>query len=280
MNINENLVKNLLPLRPMDANKGTFGKALIVAGSKNFPGAAILSCLSAARVGAGLVTLATDEDTYKVAVPKIPFVTFLDFSEVEKNIEKYDVVLIGPGLGMNHETGILNHGFLEILNKSGSTLVIDADGLNALTKINKWFEVLKKDAILTPHPGEMARLTNLSVDEIQKNREGFAKKYAKEWNKTVVLKGAKTVIASPDGKVYKAEFKNPLLATAGTGDVLAGIIAGLLAQDLDLNDAAIAGVYIHGMAGERLKEKFEDSGATSLDLVVAIPETIKNLKRA
>lgn len=285
MEITKDLVKTKLPKRPIDANKGTFGKALIIAGSKNFPGAAILSVLACARLGAGLVTLATEKYVYEVVVPKIPFATFLDFSEIESNLDKYDVVLVGPGLGENNESGIMNYEFVTLLSKSNKRLVLDADALNTLSENSGWWENFKTDAILTPHPGEMSRLTGLSIEEIQNNREDTALEFAKKWNeqsssskKTIILKGAETVIATPEEEIFTATFANPLLATAGTGDVLAGIITGLLAQGLSLIDASIVGVYIHGLAGEKMKEKFGDSGIIATDLIEMIPQVMKDLK--
>lgn len=278
MEITNDLVALKLPLRPLDANKGSFGSSLIIAGSKIFPGAAILSVLACARSGAGLVTLATVPEVYKIVVPKIPFATFLDFAEVKNNLEKYETVLIGPGLEENHESGIMNNGFLTFLNKSEKRLVLDADGLNILSQTKDWYKNLEIDAILTPHPGEMSRLTGLTIEKIQNSREDTAKKYSKLWNKTIVLKGAKTVIANPKGEIFISPFSNPLLATAGTGDVLAGIISGYLAQGLDFTDGAIVGVYIHALAAERLKEKFGDSGMIATDLIEEIPEVIKDLK--
>lgn len=260
-----------LPKRPTGANKGTFGSALIIAGSKNYPGAAILCCLSCARSGAGLVTLATTSEVYKTTVPKIPFATFLEFSEIEKNLDKYDAVLIGPGLGMSKDLRLTIKEWIHLEKLKKKRLVLDADCLNILVEINDWFKILERDAILTPHPGEMSRLTHLSVDEIQNNREKVAGEFAKKWNKTIVLKGAETLVANPNGEIFISPFKNPLLATAGTGDVLSGIITGLLAQGLNLMDAVVCGVFIHGLCGEKLKEKFTDRGATAEDLIDTLP---------
>lgn len=277
MNITKEFILRKLPLRLVNANKGTFGKVLIIAGSKNYPGAAILSTIACARSGAGLVALATTLSVYKVSVSKIPFAIFLGFTEIEKNLEKYDAILIGPGLGTNKELRLKIKDWMnnEILKQK--KLVLDADCLNILSEINDWHKIIETDAILTPHPGEMSRLTGLSIDEIQMNRQGIVSKFSKEWNKTVILKGAETVIANPDGEIFTNPFKNPLLATAGTGDVLSGIIVGLLAQGLDLTDASIVGVYLHGLAGEKLKEKFGDRGATALDLVEILPEVFRDL---
>lgn len=276
VDLNEDLVISKLPKRPVNSNKGTFGKALIIAGSKNYPGAAILSVLAAARTGAGLVTLASCEDVYKVTVPKIPFATFLDFAEVTENINLYDAILIGPGLKLA-DLGAKIKDWLGSANDK--KFIFDAESLNEFSKNHNWYKQVNVDAILTPHPGEMSRLTNLSIDHIQKGRELIISKYSKDWNKTIILKGANTLIASPEGKIYKSEFANPLLATAGTGDVLSGIIAGLLAQGLTLIDAATCAVYIQGLAGENLKIKFGTSGALATDLIDEIPGVINFLSR-
>lgn len=279
MKITKNLVVSKLPPRPISANKGTFGSVLIIAGSKNYPGAAMLSVLSAARVGSGLITLSTTSEVHKIIVPEIPFATFLSFSEIEENLKKYDSVLIGPGLGRNNDLRFKIKEWINLSVLKNKKLVLDADGLNNLTKIIRWEKLLKEDIIFTPHPGEMSRLTGLSIEKIQKNRQEVSKKFAKFWNKTIVLKGAETVIADPKGEIFISPFSNPLLATAGTGDVLAGLIAGLLAQGLSLADASIVGVYIHGLAGEKLKEKFGDRGATADDLVGILPSVFKTLLR-
>lgn len=279
MKLNFELIKNKLSKRPVDANKGTFGKALIVAGSKNYPGAAILSSLACARSGVGLITVSTDRNTYKVIVPKIPFATFLDFSEVEENLEKYDSILIGPGLGKSETVKSLIKQLIFSDKLKQIKVILDADALNIISEIKDWFEVLKSDDILTPHPGEMARLTKLSIDEIQNNRHEIALKFSTVWNKTIILKGAQTVIATPQGEIFTSEFSNPLLATAGTGDVLAGIITGLLAQGLNLIDAANLGVYIHGLAADILREEFDDRGMIATDLIEKLPEVFKRFSQ-
>lgn len=277
MIITKTMAVEKLPDRPVDSNKGTFGSVLVVAGSENFPGAAILSVLAAARSGSGLVTLSTIKSVYDVAVPKIPFATFLKFSEIENNLDKCDSVLLGPGLGKSADAVSLIKKLTGEDKFKRKKLVLDADALNILSEDGNWFESFSTDAILTPHPGEMSRLTGLSVQDIQKSREETALKYSELWNKTIVLKGAETVIAGPAGEIYLSPFSNPLLATAGTGDVLAGIIAGFLAQGLSLLDAAIAGVYLQGSAGEKLKERFGDRGATALDLAETLPSAFKDL---
>ena len=269
---------SLLPKRPKDANKGTFGKVLVIAGSENYPGAAYLACVAAYRVGAGLVTLATISSVKIIISRKLPEVTFLSFPEVFKKLPEYDVILIGPGLGLNDQVKKLMEDFCINYSNNRNKTVIDGDGLNILSKIENWWKRLNGDVVLTPHPGEMARLTGLTVDQVQSNRIDTAQTFSQKWNKIVVLKGANTIIASPAGEVVVSSFANPVLATAGTGDVLSGIIAGFVAQGLKLFDAACLGVYMHGLAGEMLSKKMGDAGIVASDLLPFLPQAIHQLK--
>ena len=157
-------------------------------------------------------------------------------------------------------------------------LVLDADALNTLSQIPQWWRQLTGNAILTPHPGEMARLAGVSIDEVQSDRVGIASRLALEWHKTVVLKGAYTVIAASDGQVKISPVANPGLASAGTGDVLTGAIAGMVAQGLSLFDAAACGVNLHGEAGEAVKAELGDAGMIATDLLPVLPLVIKRLK--
>lgn len=277
MSNNQQLTKELiahwLPKRQIDANKGTFGKLLVVAGSENYPGAAYLSCAAAYRAGAGLVTLATEPQVKIIVSRKLPEVTFLSRDEVFENLKKYNALLIGPGLGQGLEiTKFLGQLFKKQLPKT----IIDADGLNILAQIDNWWTKLDNETILTPHPGEMARLTNFSIGGIQRDRINTAQQFAQKWDKIVVLKGANTVIAS-SGKTLISPFANPVLATAGTGDILAGVITGLLAQGLKPFDAAAVGAYIHGLAGEKLRKKIGNAGMLASDLLPLLPQIIKDL---
>lgn len=272
-----------LPKRPKDANKGTFGKVLVIAGSKNYPGAAYLSCAAAYRVGAGLVTLSTESGVKIIVSRKLPEVTFLSHNDILRKIDEYDVLLIGPGLGQSDQVKALMEELCINYSNNRYKIVIDGDGLNLLSKIDNWWRKLNGKVILTPHPGEMSRLTGLSVDEIQKNRAEIAKKYASDiWGQVVVLKGAETVIVSPGGEVMVSPFANPVLATAGTGDVLSGIITGFLAQGVVNNcgfNAAAIGVYIHGLAGEQLKEKYGQGGALASELLPLLPKIIQHIRK-
>lgn len=280
-----------LPPRPSSANKGSFGKALVVAGSINYIGAAYLACCGAMRVGAGLVTLATPQSLQPILASKLTEVTYLPLTETQpgtpsaeaassllESIPQYDALLVGCGLGQSELTTQFLQKFLSSLPKKYPPMVLDADGLNILAKIPQWWRKLKGDVILTPHPGEMARLCDLSVEEIQSDRLGVAQRMAKRWGKIIVLKGAHTVVASPDEQIRVCAVANSGLASAGTGDVLAGIIAGLLAQGVKPFDAACLGVYLHGTAGEKVSMEMGDAGMIASDLLPVLPYIIKNTK--
>jgi hydroxyethylthiazole kinase-like uncharacterized protein yjeF len=283
--------RSVLPARPLGANKGTFGKVLVVAGSINYIGAAYLACEGSIRVGAGLVTLATAASLQPILASKLTEVTYLPLPEssqgiispqaaslVGEELSNYNVLLLGCGLGQNESvTGFIKSAILESKVKLPLT-VLDADALNTLANIPGWWQQLTDNAILTPHLGEMARLAGVSVEEVKSDWIGVAEKLALEWHKTVVLKGAYTVVITPDGRPKIRPVANPGLASAGTGDVLAGTIAGLAAQGLSPADAAACGVYLHGQAGEMVRERLGDSGMIASDLLPVLPLVIKRLK--
>jgi len=283
--------KSVLPQRPLDANKGSFGKVLVIAGSINYIGAAYLACNGAMRVGAGLVTLATGASLQPILAAKLTEVTYLPLPEshhgiispsaaklVHQNMSNYNVLLIGCGLGQSQPAIEFVEATLLRVRSALPPLVLDADALNALARIPNWWRHLAVDAILTPHPGEMARLTGISLEAVQSDRPGTARRLALEWHKTIVLKGADTVIAAPDGRTRISPIANPGLASAGTGDILCGIIAVLVAQGLPLFDAASAGVFLHGEAGELIKSQLGEAGMVASDLLPVIPLAIKQLK--
>jgi hydroxyethylthiazole kinase-like uncharacterized protein yjeF len=285
-------VKSVLPERPFQANKGSFGRVLVVAGSINYIGAAYLACSGAIRVGAGLVTLATTASLQSILASKLTEVTYLPLPEsrpgivspeaaklIFQQLDQYNVLLLGCGLGQSQAAIRFIRSILIAKHRQAlPALVLDADALNTLANTPRWWQMLTTDAILTPHPGEMARLTGIAVAEVQSDRVGVAKKWAAEWNKTVVLKGAYTVIASPEGQTKVSPIANPGLASAGTGDVLTGAIAGLVAQGLPLFDAAACGVYLHGEAGELVRARLGDAGMIATDLLPELPQVIKRLK--
>jgi hydroxyethylthiazole kinase-like uncharacterized protein yjeF len=291
--ITEDWIKTVLPKRPASANKGTFGKVLVVAGSVNYIGAAYLACMGAARVGAGLVTLITAQSLQPILASKLTEVTYIPLPEaatgiiaseatsvLQKHLPDYNVLLMGCGLGRNAETIEFVKTTLFTLSQAHSMpLVLDADALNTLAPIPQWWQKLDKDVILTPHPGEMARLTGVSVDKIQQERLEIAQKAAREWQKVVVLKGAYTIIAAPDGQTKISQEANPGLASAGTGDVLTGVIAGLVAQGLSPFDAAACGTYLHAQAGNLVRQEMGDAGMLASDLLPKLPQVIKKLRQ-
>jgi hydroxyethylthiazole kinase-like uncharacterized protein yjeF len=288
------MVRSVLPERPLQAHKGSFGKVLVVAGSVSYIGAAYLACSGAIRVGVGLVTLAVPPTLQSILAAKLTEVTYLPLPEshpgvpsleaarlVSQQLGNYDVLLLGCGLGQSPAAvRMVRSVLLPKQRRELPALVLDADALNTLANVPDWWQHLNSDAIVTPHPGEMARLTGMSVPEIQADRLGVAKKWAAEWNKTVVLKGAYTVIASPDSRSVISPMANPGLASAGSGDVLTGAIAGLVAQGLPLFEAAACGVYLHGEAGELVKSRLGDAGMIASDLLPELPIAIKRLKES
>ncbi|MFY9615910.1 MAG: NAD(P)H-hydrate dehydratase [Candidatus Dormiibacterota bacterium] len=274
-----------LPDRPEDAHKGTFGEVVVVAGSLGYTGAAYLTANAAARAGAGYVRLLAAESIYPILAIKCTEVVVTQVPEVGQGVLGHagmepilrfcrggDACIIGPGLGREYSTRRM---VLDLLSQISTPAVVDADALNALASQPKQIGRMRRRLVLTPHPTEMARLTGLTVEAIQADRIGVAGRFAKEWGQVVVLKGAGTVIADPDGRIHVNSHKNPALATAGTGDVLAGIIGGFLAQGLEPFPAAVAGVYVHGAAGEEIAAKMGDTGALASDLLPLIPGVIR-----
>ena len=258
--------KALLPARPSDAHKGTFGRVLVIAGSSRYPGAAVLAARGAYRAGAGLVTIAAPESIALHLFSAVPEATLLPLPEhdpgvisgfaawemVRDELSSVDAVVLGCGFGQHDHSGVFVRNLLiseEVAAVNG--VVVDADGLNLLAADMSVLPNAVAPVVLTPHPGEMGRLTGLSNDEVQQQRLTLARDCAAEWNCHVVLKGANTVVATPDNRARVSEVAQPALATAGTGDVLSGAIGALLAQGLAPFDAATLGVYLHGDAGNR-----------------------------
>jgi NAD(P)H-hydrate epimerase len=257
--VDQRLATALLPARPLDAHKGTFGKVMVVAGSPHYVGAISLAAEAAYRSGAGLVTIATTRNLIDIVAGSLREPTWQPLDDVDGAIAEgasktvieqakgYDALLVGCGLGAHESTQAFVRRLLA--SKSLPSLIIDADGLNILNKLSRWWEHLPSGTIVTPHPGELARLTGRSSKEINKNRWTTAREYAKKWNVLLVFKGAHTLIATPDGRIGVIPFKTDALSTAGTGDVLAGLIAGLRGQGLSAFDSARLGAHVHAAAG-------------------------------
>ena len=268
-------VRQVLPPRPLSAHKGTFGTALIIAGSVPYTGAVLLAGEAAYRIGAGLVTLAVPEPLHTALAGHLIEATWLPLPDedgyisgeavevIAHNLDRPTAVLLGPGLGVQEATSRFMTrlisgpvpaviGFLN--NPGGSRLqlppmVVDADGLKLLANLVGWPGLIPPETILTPHPGEMSVLTGLSTQEIQADRRNIAEHFSREWGHIVVLKGAFSLIAAPDGRTAVIPVATPALARAGTGDVLAGLIVGLRAQGVPAFESAMAGAWIHANAG-------------------------------
>ena len=256
--VEDKRVREVFPERPLSAHKGTFGKALIIAGSRNYSGAALLAGRAAFRSGAGWVTLAVPEPLQAGLAGHFPEGTWLPLAhqnsaitpqavqEIKDNLGSTRAVLLGPGLGLADAT---DEFVKQLLSPELPPMVVDADGLKLLARCEDWPERLPVGSVLTPHPGEMAILTGLDTDAIQDGRLEIAERYASQWGHVVVLKGAFTVIATPDRHTAIIPVATPALARAGTGDVLAGIVTGLHAQGMEAFEAAAAGAWLHGQAG-------------------------------
>jgi len=270
--------------RKSDSHKGDFGHIFILAGSRRFSGAALLCANAAMRSGAGLVTLGCPTGlcnaiikikaaelmllplpgTKEGAVSDAAYKKILDFTK------QADIVVLGPGLSQERSTQELVRKLVKGIKKP---VIIDADGLNALAAGTKF--ALAPGTIVTPHPGEMSRLIGIPAAVIQKKRKEVAKNFANHYNITVVLKGDRTVVAGPCGKVYVNTTGNPGMATAGSGDVLTGIIAAFRAQGLDAFNAAKYGVYLHGLAGDMAAKEKTQIGLIASDIIDFLPKAIK-----
>jgi hydroxyethylthiazole kinase-like uncharacterized protein yjeF len=308
------LIASILPERPVDAHKGTFGTALIAAGSVNYTGAASLAGKAAYRVGAGLVTLAVPSQLHSVLAGGFPEATWVLLPQelgvisrdaagvLAENFSRASALLVGPGLGLEDTTadfiadlltkqpqarsGAGRIGFLpgtrSRVDEKGVALpplVVDADGLKLLAKVHDWHKLLPAPSVLTPHPGEMAILTGLDKEEIQKHRREVAAKFARQWGHVVVLKGAFTIVAAPDGRITLIPVASAALARAGTGDVLAGLIVGLLAQGVQAFEAAVAGAWIHAQAGLYAANDLGTSASVLAgDLLGRVPDVISDVE--
>ena len=288
-------VAALLPARPRDAHKGTFGKALVVGGSCLYTGAPVLSGSAAGRAGAGLVTVAVPQELHPALAAAVMDLTWLPLqseagimspesaAQVLQKVQSYDALLIGPGLTTERNA----QSFLSALfGKDGldpaawrGRMIVDADALNILAGWPGWPALLPPLSILTPHPGEMSRLTGMSVAEINATRIETARRCAAEWGHVVLLKGPHTVIAHPEGRTSVMPFAEPSLAKAGSGDVLAGVILALVVQGLGPFEAAAAGAYVHGLAGVLTGQALGAASVTGRDLVLGISSALLNLQR-
>ncbi|MCM8783541.1 MAG: NAD(P)H-hydrate dehydratase [Candidatus Omnitrophica bacterium] len=286
MDIKKEMVK-FLPQRNQDTHKGDYGHVFVLAGSKGLTGAATLCSLAVLRVGAGLVTLGIPESLNPILEIKLTEVMTLPLPETKEAslgfkakdkildfLKKCDCIIVGPGLSRNKETQELAR-FL--LKKIDLPIVLDADGINALEGYKKILEEIKSDLILTPHIGEFSRLTGISIEKIKENKISVVKNFLKSYNMTLVLKGYQTIVAQQDKEIYINKTGNPGMASAGSGDVLTGMIGGFLAQKISPFESAKLGVYLHGLAGDLAKKEKTDYGLIASDILENIPKAIKRL---
>jgi len=280
--------RRLLKKRPRNSHKGDFGHVFILAGSRGLTGAAALCSNAALRSGAGLVTLGIPVSLSPIMSRKLTEVMTLSLPETKdaslslkaekeilKKVGDSDIVVLGPGVSRHPETLRLINRLIIRIDKP---MVLDADALNAISRNVSALKKIKRGYIVTPHAGEMSRLIDRDARYIKNHRLIVAKKFSHDYNAVVVLKGAGTIVAGPDGKYYINRTGNPGMATAGSGDVLAGIITGFLAQGLGIFNAAKLGVYIHGLAGDIAAKDKGEIGLIAGDILENIPYAIKLMR--
>ncbi len=285
--LEQDMIKGIIPHRGLNTHKGSFGKVFVVACSKGMEGSGIMSSKAALLSGAGIVLLGLpgslqrpcgsdaleimtkgleDRNTGVLSEECIP--------QLLETAEKSSCLLIGPGLTDSESTRAI---MTEVIKNCTIPVVIDADGLNAISHNPGILKNHKRKIAITPHPGEMAKLCGCKSADVQQDRLGCAGRFAREFDVIVILKGYRTIIALPDGTIFINPTGNPGMATAGSGDVLAGIMAGFAAQNFSLPDAALCGVYIHGAAGDCAAGKLGEYGLKAGDIIENIPHTIKNI---
>ncbi len=283
--ISKEMAKEFLPERPMEGHKGTFGTCFVIAGTSNFTGAAYLTGKAAYLGGCGLVHLATLESVHRSLSGQLVEAVWTILPDVdgyydpsgvdllENEMTKVESLVIGPGWGLGANNKKFLDELLAVIPENLPT-VFDADGLKLLGKTPQWWRSIPKQTILTPHPGEMAILTDLEINYIQSHRWDVAKQYAEKWGVTLVLKGAETVIADHKGEVWINPASEPALATAGSGDVLTGLIGGLLAQGVSTQNAAVLSTFLHSQAGSLAKFKAgTDISITAVDILESLADS-------
>ena len=272
--IDDSFVKENLPKRPEDANKGSFGRTFLVAGSKKYPGAALLSAKAASTIGSGLTMMASPQEVFNQITPVTPEVIHVDFtlkSILEESL-KSNVMVVGPGLTIEKDIIDLVESIISSVNVP---IVLDADGINAFAERKDFLQKAKNHIILTPHQKEFARFLGISVDELLKNKVNIVQDVAGELGCTIVLKGPATIIASKSREIYVSPFANAALAKGGTGDVLAGFIGGLIAQGLNPKIAACTAVYLHGKTAELVAQDKTVFSLLPQDLISHLPLALK-----
>jgi len=287
--ITQRWIARNLPARPERAHKGDFGRLLVVAGSLEYPGAAVLAALGAMRAGAGVVRVATADSVAARVATSVPELTWMALDEeapgliapggwrrVTTEARGYDALVIGPGLGRQPAT---QRRARQLIGAVALPVVVDADALNALAAEPRWWRSIRASLVLTPHPGEFARLAGTAPDAADDDARAVgAAEAAARWGQVVILKGARTVVAEPEGELYRANVATPALATAGSGDVLAGVIGAFLAGGATPLAAAGCGVGVHGAAGLIAADRIGSAGVMARDIANLLPEAIAQLR--
>ncbi|MCF6463866.1 NAD(P)H-hydrate dehydratase [Clostridium sp. Cult1] len=282
-------IRNILPRRKTNSHKGTFGRVGVIAGSKGMTGASYLTTMAALRSGSGLVYTIIPNSLNRILSIKLTEAIIkpvedgntghfiLDsFDDIKNIIDEMDVLAIGPGIGVDEDRFELVNKILLTYKK---TIILDADGINCISKYNP--DILynrKADIVITPHPGELSRLLKVDISDIQKKRIEYSKQVSNKYNVIMVLKGANTVVANAKGDIYVNPTGNSGMATAGSGDVLTGIITSFIGQGIDSYEASILGVYCHGLAGDLAKVDKGEYGIIAGDILDNIPYSLKKLE--
>jgi NAD(P)H-hydrate epimerase len=288
--ITPNDIAPLVGPRPRDANKGSFGHVLVIGGSLGKAGAAAMAGMSALRTGAGLSTIATPKSVLSTVAGFHPEVMTepceetdagtislraLEYAHMDNLVKGKTVLAIGPGISRHSET---SEFVRTVVQKYSTPIVLDADGLNAFEGVADKLNGKSRTLVITPHPGEMARLTGLSIPQVQRDRIGVARSFARDHELIVVLKGHRTLIARPDGEVWVNTTGNPGMATGGTGDILTGIVAGMIAQHPSrVTEAVAAAVYLHGLAGDVAWESLGQHSLVATDLIAALAKAFRSV---
>ena len=286
-------VAPLIGPRPRDANKGSFGHVLVIGGSLGKAGAAAMAGMSALRMGAGLSTVATPKSVLATVAGFHPelmtepceeteagtiSLRALEYAHMDTLMKGKTVLAVGPGISRHPET---SEFVRTVVQKYPAPTVLDADGLNAFEGLATELRGKDRALVITPHPGEMARLTGLSIPEVQRDRIGIARSFAREHEVIVVLKGHRTLVVQPDGEVWVNTTGNPGMATGGTGDILTGMVAGMIAQNPSrILKAVTSAVYLHGLAGDVACETIGEASLVATDLIQALPETMRRIRAA
>ena len=274
-----NTVKNKIKIRSKFSHKGNFGHALIIAGMKGKIGAGVLSALGCLKSGVGLLSICSPQCGYEILQTTVPEAMFeenkgINFLEGKFKQTKYNTIGLGPGIGQQKETSLF---IKSVIDHSNTPLVLDADAINIISNNKSWLENVPENSIFTPHPKEFQRLVGFYDNDIDKLKKQLA--FSQKYNCYIILKGAHASVSTPEGKVYFNTTGNPGMSTAGSGDVLTGLLVGLLAQKYTPKDTCILGVFLHGLAGDMAKKKIGEEALIASDIIAHISSAYLEIKK-